>query len=147
MRENQGWRFESSAWGLEVPFLTSAPTEEKWIDIDLSKQELVAREGILPVNAVSVSTGVARFPTVTGTYRIYVKYESQTMDGRRLGFDYVTRNVKWDMFFYEHYAIHGAWWHEDFGQPMSHGCVNLSNPDAKWVFHWAPVGTLVKVHD
>jgi lipoprotein-anchoring transpeptidase ErfK/SrfK len=50
------------------------------------------------------------------------------------------------MYFYEDYALHGAYWHNNFGTPMSHGCVNMNVADAGWIFDWAPVGTLVNVH-
>ena len=55
-------------------------------------------------------------------------------------------NVPHVMYFYRDYAIHGAYWHNNFGRPMSHGCVNLSNSAAKWMYGWATVGTPVVVH-
>ena len=51
------------------------------------------------------------------------------------------------MFFYRGYAIHGTYWHDSFGHPMSHGCVNLTEADAAWLYHWAPLGTPVVVRD
>jgi lipoprotein-anchoring transpeptidase ErfK/SrfK len=50
------------------------------------------------------------------------------------------------MYFYRGYGLHGTYWHNNFGTPMSHGCVNLSTPDARWLFSWAPVGTKVVSH-
>lgn len=118
---------------------------ERWIDVNLSTQSLVAYEGDTPVYNALVSSGLPQWPTVTGQFRTYIKYESQTMNGYLLGYDYYLPDVPYVMYFYEDYAIHGAYWHNNFGQPMSHGCVNTSIPDAGWLFNWAPVGTLVNV--
>jgi lipoprotein-anchoring transpeptidase ErfK/SrfK len=115
---------------------------ERWIDVDLSNQRLVAYEGDTPVYWVTVSTGLPGTPTVTGQYRIYVKYPAQTMSGP----GYYLPDVPYVMYFYLGYGIHGTYWHNNFGQPMSHGCVNLPTPDAQWVYNWADVGTLVNVH-
>jgi len=59
---------------------------------------------------------------------------------------YDLANVPWTMFFYAGYAIHGTYWHNNFGHPMSHGCVNMTTTEAKWLYEWAPKGTLVVVH-
>ncbi len=80
-----------------------------------------------------VSTGLSRTPTVTGRYRIYQKLRYRDMAGP----GYYLRNVPYVMYFYASYAIHGTYWHNNFGQPMSHGCVNLKNEDAAWLFKWA----------
>jgi lipoprotein-anchoring transpeptidase ErfK/SrfK len=74
-----------------------------------------------------------------------MKYESQTMNGYLLGYDYYLPDVPYVMYFFEDFAIHGTYWHSNFGTPMSHGCVNVSTPDAGWLFNWAPVGTAVNV--
>jgi lipoprotein-anchoring transpeptidase ErfK/SrfK len=118
---------------------------ERWIDVNLSTQTLVAYEGDTPVFNTLVSSGLPQWPTVTGQYRTYMKYESQTMNGYLLGYDYFLPDVPYVMYFFEDYAIHGTYWHSNFGTPMSHGCVNVSTPDAGWLFDWAPVGTLVNV--
>ena len=130
---------------------------EKWIDVDISTQTLIAYEGEVEVFRTTVSTGAAWTPTVKGRFRILHKFVLQTM----VGADYVQPNVPWVMYFYGAYSIHGAYWHNDFGRPRSHGCVNLRVPDAKWLFEWAdpPLpagasevwdstrGTVVVVHD
>ena len=118
---------------------------ERWIDVNLSTQTLVAYEGDTPVFNTLVSSGLPQWPTVTGQFRTYMKYESQTMNGYLLGYDYFLEGVPYVMYFFEDYAIHGTYWHNNFGTPMSHGCVNVSTPDAGWLFNWAPVGTLVNV--
>jgi LysM repeat protein len=115
---------------------------EKWIDINLSTQTLVAYSGQTAVFRALVSTGTWRYPTVVGTFRIYVKYVSTRMRGP--GYD--LPNVPYTMYFYHGYGMHGTYWHNNFGTPMSHGCVNLSTPDARWLFNWAPVGTKVVTH-
>ncbi|KPL16350.1 MAG: hypothetical protein AMJ93_15885 [Anaerolineae bacterium SM23_84] len=114
----------------------------KWIEVDLSAQRLYAhQDGQIVLSAV-VSTGLPRTPTVTGRFRIQTKYRAVDMSGP----GYYLRNVPYAMFFYRGYAIHGTYWHSSFGQPMSHGCVNLKTPDAQWLYNWAPLGTLVVVH-
>jgi LysM repeat protein len=118
----------------------------RWIDINLTTQRLTAYEGNRAVFSAAVSTGIWRYPTVVGKFRIYHRVLSQTMDGRRLGFNYVLHNVPYVMYFYRDYAIHGTYWHSNFGTPMSHGCVNMSTPDAKWLYNWSSYGTLVNVH-
>jgi lipoprotein-anchoring transpeptidase ErfK/SrfK len=127
--------------------LNSLPTANigdnfRWIDVDLSQQRLIAYEGETPVRTVTVSTGLPRTPTVTGRYKIYVKYPSAPMSGP----GYYLANVPYIMYFYKGYGLHGTYWHDNFGQPMSHGCVNLPTPDAKWLYNWASVGTLVNIH-
>jgi lipoprotein-anchoring transpeptidase ErfK/SrfK len=136
-----------------IPLVLGAPaprppgvTEgERWINVNLSTQTLVAYEGDVPVFETLVSSGLPQWPTVTGQYRTYAKYESQTMNGYLLGYDYYLPDVPYVMYFYNDYAIHGTYWHNNFGTPMSHGCVNVSTPDAGWLFAWAPVGTVVNV--
>jgi len=110
--------------------------------VNLASQSLVAYEWRQPVYWATVSTGLARTPTVKGSFRIYSKYRSTTMAGP--GYRYT--NVPYVMFFYRGYSMHGCYWHNNFGQPMSHGCVNMRTSDAQWVYNWAPVGTLVVVH-
>jgi LysM repeat protein len=119
----------------------------KWIELDLSTQMLVAYEGTTPVFSARMSSGTSRTPTVTGTYRVYLKYRSQRMRGGTRGIDYYDiPNVPHVMYFYSGYAIHGVWWHTNFGSPQSHGCINLTREHARWMWEWAPLGTLVVSH-
>jgi len=131
-----------------VPVLRPAGVgpNEKWIDVNLTRQVLVAYEGDVPVFDTLVSSGTWNHPTVTGQFRIYLRFTAQTMDGRRLGYDYYLENVPYVMYFFEDYALHGTYWHNNFGTPMSHGCVNLPTPAAEWIFNWSSMGTLVNVH-
>lgn len=132
-----------------LPSNVVTPTSNgRWIDINIKKQTITAYEGSTPVNSVLVSTGVAITPTPVGRFAIYKKYTSQLMTGgsRASGNYYYLPNVPYVMYFYKAYAIHGTYWHDNFGRPMSRGCVNLSIADSKWFFDWASNGTLVISH-
>jgi lipoprotein-anchoring transpeptidase ErfK/SrfK len=122
---------------------TTPAVQGKRIDIDLSRQTLTAYEGDRPVFDTLISAGLPHTPTPIGTFAIYSKVRSQTMRGP----DYSVPNVQFVSFFHKAYAIHGAYWHNNFGRPVSHGCVNMRNADAEWVFAWAPIGTPVQIHD
>lgn len=115
---------------------------ERWIDVNLSEQRVYAYEGDVIVNSFIVSTGTWRTPTVTGRYKIWIKLRSTTMSGP----GYYLTNVPYTMYFYKGYGLHGTYWHNNFGTPMSHGCVNLRTDDAAWLYNWASVGTVVNVH-
>lgn len=116
--------------------------DERWFELNLSEQKLYAYQGQNLVKSFVVSTGTWIHPTVTGVYRIYVKYRSAPMSGP----GYYLPGVPFVMYFYKGYGIHGTYWHSNFGTPMSHGCVNLYTPDAEWAFNWARVGTVVSIH-
>jgi lipoprotein-anchoring transpeptidase ErfK/SrfK len=120
--------------------------DERWIDVDLNTQMLVAYEGNSQVYSTLISSGTWEYPTITGQYRTYVKYETQDMNGYLIGYDYYLQNVPHVMYFSGNFAIHGAYWHNSFGVPTSHGCVNVNPVDAGWLFTWAPVGTTVNIH-
>ncbi|HPD41271.1 MAG TPA: LysM peptidoglycan-binding domain-containing protein, partial [Anaerolineae bacterium] len=143
-----GQRLVIPGAGGGVPPITPSPAPvqgapgEKWIDINLSRQTLTAYVGQTPVFTAVVSTGTSRTPTVVGTYSIYVKYLSTPMSGP----GYYLPNVPYTMYFYRGYGIHGTYWHNNFGTPMSHGCVNMRTSDAQWLYNWAPVGTKVVTH-
>lgn len=115
---------------------------ERWIDVDLTNQSVYAYEGDTVVNSFIVSTGTWLTPTVTGQYKIYVKIRSGNMHGP----GYFLPDVPYIMYFYKGYGLHGTYWHNNFGTPMSHGCVNLRTDEAGWLFNWASVGTVVNVH-
>lgn len=120
----------------------AAPTTGgKLIVVDLSEQRIYAYEGGQIVGQFLVSTGRPGTPTVRGDFAVYLKYNSQRMRGP--GYD--LPNVPWVMYFYRGYAIHGTYWHNNFGQTMSHGCVNMRIADAEWLYMWAPIGTPVRV--
>ena len=115
---------------------------EHWIDINLSTQMVTAFEGNQVVRNFTVSTGRGATPTVVGEFRIWVKVRIQDMSGP----GYYLRDVPYVMYFYKDYGLHGTYWHSNFGTPMSAGCVNMTIDDSYWMFQFASVGTLVKVH-
>jgi LysM repeat protein len=122
------------------------PASERWIDVDLTRQSLIAYEGQRPVFRTRISSGLPQFPTVVGTFSIYVKYEMADMAGGAGDDEYFLPAVPYVMYFQGNYGLHGTYWHHNFGQPMSHGCVNMFTPDAQWLFNWAPVGAKVVTH-
>lgn len=126
----------------QYPEEFNIPSDGRWIDVNLSTQQLFAYEGSSISRSFTVSTGTYLHPTVTGQYRIYVKYEYTDMSGP----GYYLPDVPYTMYFYKGYGIHGTYWHNNFGTPMSHGCVNMRTEDAAWLFYWASVGTVVNVH-
>jgi hypothetical protein len=116
--------------------------EGRWIDIDLSQQRLRAYNGSAVVRTFVVSTGTRWHPTLTGQFRIWIKLRYDHMSGP----GYYLPNVPYVMYYYRGYGIHGTYWHNNFGTPMSHGCVNLRTSDAQWLYSFASVGTLVNIH-
>jgi len=113
----------------------------KSIVVSTNDQRIYAYENGQLVRSHLVSTGLPATPTVLGDYNIYVKYVADDMAGP----DYFLPQVPYTMYFFQGYGIHGTYWHNAFGRPMSHGCVNLPVAEAEWFFNWAQVGTLVRV--
>jgi LysM repeat protein len=111
------------------------------IIVDLSDSRAYAYENGTPVYSALASTGLPATPTVLGDYAVYRKLESQTMSGP----GYYLPGVPYILYFYQGYALHGTYWHENFGRPMSHGCVNLRTEDALWFYNFADIGTPVHV--
>jgi LysM repeat protein len=116
-------------------------TTGKQLVVDLSDSRAYAYEDGQLVRNVLVSTGLPGTPTVQGDFTIFAKHESQTMSGP----GYYLTGVPWVMYFYKGYSFHGTYWHNNFGQPMSHGCVNMPTDEAKWFYDFAPIGTPVHV--
>jgi lipoprotein-anchoring transpeptidase ErfK/SrfK len=132
---------------------------EKWIEVNVTMQQVTAWEGNLPVMSFKASTGKPDTPTILGQFHVYWKLQKTDMSG----FNYYVPDVPYVMFFEGDYALHGTYWHNLFGHPISRGCVNLSIADAKKLFDWAgPAippgqtetvagydnpGTLIVVHD
>ena len=119
--------------------------EEKWIDVNLDHQSVVAYEGARPVYVTVASTGRRNrsnpdenYETVQGAFRILSKHVATTMDGNSANDGpYSIEDVPWVMYFQGSYALHGAFWHDRFGLRTSHGCVNLAPADARWLFNWS----------
>jgi lipoprotein-anchoring transpeptidase ErfK/SrfK len=124
------------------PATPSGNTGGRWIDVNLSAQRITAYQGNTALRSAIVSTGLPRTPTPTGRYVIQRKYPSVAMSGP----GYYLPGVPYSMFFYAGYAIHGTYWHSNFGTPMSHGCINLPTSEAAWFYSFAPIGTPVYIH-
>jgi hypothetical protein len=126
----------------ELPWY--ARRDRRWIDVSILNQLLVAWEGDRPVFATLVSTGKdglgdprRTLSTPQGTFRIQQKHITTTMDSTAADSEFELRDVPWVMYFQGGYALHGAYWHDDFGRERSHGCINLSPIDARYVFEWS----------
>ena len=138
-----------------------------WIDVSILRQSLVAYEGTRALYVTLVSTGAGGLgdpkethATVQGQFLIHTKHVTATMSGDEVGDEFELRDVPFVQYFTEGYALHASYWHDSFGRPRSHGCINLSPLDANWLFHWTdpPVpaswhgamslrdGTLISVH-
>lgn len=115
---------------------------QRWIEIDLSSQTLTAWDDEDLYMHVKISSGLVQYPTPVGHYNIWHMNESQTMSGP----GYNLPNVKFNMYFHQGYAMHGAYWHNNFGQPMSHGCVNMREEEAERLYRFVDLGTEVWVH-
>ena len=110
----------------------------KWIGIDLYEQVLTAYEGEEPVFTTLISSGLDQWPTNEGHFRVWLRRQNDEMSGafQRPDF-YSLQDVPWTQYFDESIALHGAYWHNGFGVRRSHGCVNASLTDAKWLFGWS----------
>jgi hypothetical protein len=138
-----------------------------WIDVSIRDQTLVAYEGAAPVFATLVSTANdglvdpdSGAPTVRGVFMIHTKHVTWDMGANGGDDNYDLRDVPYVQFFNEGLALHAAYWHDDFGAPRNHGCINLAPADARWLFDWTEPrvpanwhgaygfdGTLVNVHE
>jgi lipoprotein-anchoring transpeptidase ErfK/SrfK len=122
------------------------PNGERWVKVSISQQYAWAMQGDTVVWQGYVSTGRPGFDTPTGEFRILSKLPVQTMNGVIGGEVYNVPQVPDVMYFTnEGHALHGTYWHHNFGQEMSHGCVNLPMDVADWMYQWAPVGARVEI--
>jgi lipoprotein-anchoring transpeptidase ErfK/SrfK len=147
---------KTASWFTKIA--SSIGSNTKWIEADLSKQIVYLHKGERNiVKAYAVSSGKPGTATVRGTFRIYKKIRLHDMKGdwnpNTNAWGYVTPNVPWTSYFKAGYAFHGAYWNPQVNIPLdekrvprSHGCVNMRIKDAKYLYNWAPVGTLVSVH-
>ncbi len=124
-----------------------------WLDVSISHQTLTAYEGTRPVYVTLVSTGAAGLAdhktttaTKRGTFAIHTKHVTVGMDGEKPGEEFDLKDVPYVQYFTEGYALHAAFWHDDFGRPRSHGCVNLAPIDARWLFHFTSPGVPQRWH-
>lgn len=149
--EEKHWEDHLVAAGAEN-LAYPAAEGEKWIDVNLSNFTIIGYEGAKAVRGpIPLIPGATETPTVTGTFKVWLKNASQTMRGTNLdGTRYEAKGVPWIMYFHGDYAIHGAPWFKNFGFHAgangSHGCINVSVNDAKSLYDWAPLGTVVVSH-
>ncbi len=128
--------------------LGDSSSSNKWIDINLTEQRLYMKEGSNVIGNFLISSGKWA-PTPTGVFAIWTKlrYARMTGGSESLGTFYDLPNVPYTMYFHQGFGIHGTYWHNNFGHPMSHGCVNMKTEEAGIVYNWADVGTRVVVHN
>ena len=130
---------------IAVP-LTGSAKAQKAIVVSISHQMLWAYKGDDVVLSSYVSTGRTGFETPLGSFAVLSKLPSQTMEGVIGGEYYNVPDVPSVLYFTNSgHALHGTYWHNNFGTPMSHGCVNLPLDVAAWLYDWAPIGTPVRV--
>jgi hypothetical protein len=116
---------------------------ERWIDVSITKQVLLAYDGTRPAYATLISSGEAGLEdpetsksTARGIFRIHTKHLTTTMSSKTVGEEFELKDIPYVQYFEEGYALHAAYWHDDFGTPRSHGCINLAPEDARWLFQW-----------
>ena len=143
------------AHDLALPPVLGENTDQKRIEVDLTNQRIYTYEGNRLVHNFLVSTGKwGRTPT--GVFKIWIKLRSTKMSGgsKALGTYYYLPNVPYTMYFYNDqvpkhigYGIHGAYWHNNFGHPMSHGCINMKEEEVAQIYAWAsPTGDKNTIH-
>ena len=120
-----------------------APTERppdvagRWVAVDLFEQSLIAYEDDKPVFATVISSGLPEWSTPEGIFNIWARLPQDSMSGATGAPDaYALEHVPWVMYFKGGVSLHGTYWHDGFGYRRSHGCVNLSISDARWLYHW-----------
>ncbi len=122
--------------GVLEPARVTATGNDQWIDVDVGEQVLIAYRGEVPVFATLISSGRSS-PTPLGNYPVWAKVASMDMSNQDYeDKPYMVQGVPWVVLFQGHNALHGAYWHDRFGNRRSHGCVNLAPLDARWVFDW-----------
>ena len=124
--------------------------DDRWISVNLFEQTMTAYENGELVFATAIASGLRGWWTQPGVFQVYAKLETTSMSGAfeadRSDFYYL-EDVPWVLYYDQSYAIHGTYWHNNYGYQQSHGCVNLSPADAQWIFDWAEKGTYIHVWD
>ncbi len=116
-------------------------TEHRYVRVDLSEQRLYAYEDGYLINTFLISSGLPATPTPPGEYHIQRKIYNKLYSGP----DYYLPNTLYNLQFRTHYYLHGAYWHHNFGHPMSHGCINIAYEDAAWIYDWMQEGDLTVI--
>ncbi len=143
-RDGEVWYLIGPRQWLRQEFVAMfAPAEKpaglarRWLAVDLFEQTLIAYEHDKPVFATLVSSGLPEWSTNEGIFEIWARLDRDSMSGATGAPDaYALQNVPWTMYFDGDISLHGTYWHDDFGYRRSHGCVNLSISDARWLYEW-----------
>lgn len=114
----------------------------RYVDVNITTQTLTAYENGYQVNQFLISSGLWATPTPIGEYHIQRKLYSHLYSGP----DYYLPNTLYNLQFTPGYYLHGAYWHNNFGHRMSHGCINIHYDDAAWIYDWMQTGDLVVTH-
>ncbi|MCC6804152.1 MAG: L,D-transpeptidase [Anaerolineae bacterium] len=120
----------------------------RWVAVDLYEQTLVAYEDDTPVYATLISSGLPTHETPEGLFNVWASLPADGMSGATgAPSAYALQSVPWVMYFNGGISLHGTYWHDLFGYRQSHGCVNLTISDAKWVYNWFHDGDLTNEID
>ena len=142
--------FATQAFTVKQTPLVAPPagsSGEHWADVNITLQTVTLMNGTTPGKTFRISSGSPIHPTPRGTFHAYSKVDVQPMRGCDAGECWEYYNVRWVVWFYKDFGFHTAYWHNDFGTPVSHGCINLREADAKVVYDWLSIGDAVVVHD
>jgi L,D-transpeptidase catalytic domain len=132
-----GQWIEQRRVGRLIPATRPAEVKGRWVAVDLYEQVAVAYEGDRMVFATLISSGLPKWSTNEGLFRIWSRFKSDTMSGAMGQPDfYRLPAVPYVMYFDQAISLHGTYWHDGFGYRHSHGCVNLSVSDSRWIFEW-----------
>ena len=130
------------------------PYPNRRIEVNLTTQQLNVFDNNQPIASYTISSGKWN-RTPTGIFTVWAKVRSQKMSGgnKELGTYYYLPNVPYILFFYndkvakkQGYSLHGTYWHDNFGSPMSHGCINMKTTDVAEIFSWANIGTQISIY-
>ncbi len=130
------------------PHMNDDDGAPKSIRIDKSQQRLTSYENGIPIHTFFISTAKKGYYTPVGKTSVRAKllyHDYKWIFGIGDPRNYNVPHVKWNLQIYDHIYIHWAYWHNNFGHPMSHGCVNMNAENSEWIFNWADVGTPVNI--
>jgi len=154
---NSGQSTQITVGLTDVPYSTEASTppatppppgseSSHWADVNLTTQTVTLMNGPIPGSTFLLSSGAPAHPTPQGIFHVYAKVPAQSLSGCMDGDCYYYPNVHWATWFYSDYGFHEAYWNQDFGKPVSHGCLNLTYQDAQAVFDWLSISDAVYIH-
>jgi len=136
---SRGWvRYDYLALATVRERPSAIGADEFWVDVDLSEQTIAAYEGDRMVFAALISSGLSEWATRIGLNQVWERRLSAPMRGGEVGTDYYyLTDVLHTLYFDGAISLHNAYWHDDFGRPKSHGCVNLAPRVAEWIYYWS----------